>query len=475
VTFARKFLFAAAFFASSFSVLRSSAQTDIPAQLLDRPPIAAPTSKIEVGAISVVLSASQEVDNFASGLALGLLAGGRTTGIGFVVVKDDHVMLQQTFGSIRADTRFPVGALAGAFDALGAMRMIENGKLKETDDIAKALGESGNRGLTVAQVLTRQAGDPRLLARAVEKASGQTFYDYAAKEIAAPLGMMATRAHDGRLETTLTDMSHLAIALVNGGAYGTGHILEPATVDLMERNHFTVHPAFPGAAYGFQEMLRNGWRALQHDGATREYTARLVIVPEAKVAYVILAQGNPGERVWRTLDNGLFDRLFPPRKPEQAASAQAVPGAAEARSVAGTYEPVRDSRTSATLLKVGARLVVRATSDGNLILSGAENDTLRPRPGGYWDNGNGNIRAVARGGEIVLSSGIYGPLAFYKRAEFYALLALLAAAATAAYIVYEKRKLPNATFPSGAVVAGVSACIVLLLASAFVWLLSPLA
>jgi len=200
-----------------------------------------------------------------------------------------------------------------------------------------------------------------------------------------------------------------------------------------------------------------------------------VIVPEAKVAYVILAQGNPGDRFWRALDDGLFDQLFPPRKPAQTAGAQPPPGAGEARALAGVYETVRDGRTLPTALKMGRRLFVRATADGSLVLSGSENDTLHPSPGGYWDNGNGNLRAMPSGTELVLSTGIYVPLAFYKRAEFYAVLAFLAALATAAYIVYEKRKSPKPVFPSDIVVAAASACILFLLVSGFVWLFSPAA
>ena len=470
-----KILFLAAFVGVNFEAFPSAAQTDIAPELLNRPPVAAPTSKIEVGAIPVVLSESQEVDNFANGLLRGLLAEGSTTGIGVIVVKDDHLMLQRMIGSVTAETRFPVGALAGLFGALGTMRQIERGQLKEDQDIAQAMGETGSRGMTVAQVLTQQAGTPQLLTRAVEKASGTAFDDYATKEIATPLGMTSTAARAGRLETTLTDMGYLAIALVNGGAYGTGRILEPASIDLMERNHFAPHPALPGAAYGFPEILRDGWRALQYDGATSDYGARIVIVPEAKVGYVILAQGNPGDRFWRGLDDGLFDELFPPRKPALTAGAQPPPGPAEANRLAGAYEPVHDARTLATTLKIGRRVFVHPTTDGSLVLSGAENDTLRPQPGGYWDNGNGNIRAVPRGSELVLSSGIYEPLAFYKRAEFYALLALLAAIATAGYIVYEKRKSPNAIFPSDYVLAAAGACVLLLFVSGFVWLLSPLA
>jgi hypothetical protein len=169
----------------------------------------------------------------------------------------------------------------------------------------------------------------------------------------------------------------------------------------------------------------------------------------------------------------LFDELFPPRKPAQTAGAQPPPGPRQAGLLAGIYEPVRDARTQPTALKLGRRLFVRATTDGSLVVSGAENDTLHPKPDGYWDNGNGNLRAIPRGGEIVLSTGVYAPLASYKRTEFYALLALLAALATAGYLVYEKRKSPKGPFPSDIVLAAASVCVLFLLVSGLVWLFSP--
>jgi hypothetical protein len=69
----------------------------------------------------------------------------------------------------------------------------------------------------------------------------------------------------------------------------------------------------PGAAYGFTELRRNGWRGLQHDGAERDFETRLVLVPEAKSAYFIVVEGKPGAEFWHSLDEGFFDRLFPPR------------------------------------------------------------------------------------------------------------------------------------------------------------------
>lgn len=450
------------------------AQSEIAPELLDRPPVAAPTSKIETGAIPVVLSESQEVDNFASGLMQGLMVGTRVKGIALVVVKDDHVMLQRNFGAIAPDTRFAAGALSEMFGAVAAMQQIERGRLMPDADIAKGLGETGTRGMTLAQVLTFQAGDPPLLIRAVEKASGAAWPDYFVKEIAQPLGMMATAFRGGRLETSLADMSHLAIALVNGGVFQSGHILMPTTVESMESTHFTPHPALPGSAYGFTEMRRNGWRALQHDGAMDDFNSRLVIVPEAKLGYFIVAEGRTGAEFWRALDNGLFDRLLAARNAQNAG----VPGApapteADARRVAGRYEPIRNAAAGVAVLKLGRRLTASAGAGAALILTGAENATLAPRPGGYWGSADGNLNAVALNGELVLSTAGYGPLAFYKRPELYAWLGLLVALAAGGFLYYERRRTPQARFPSDPVLGLASASVVFLLLSAFVWLFAP--
>ena len=468
----------AAFVVLCVLVGRSVAQSDAAADSLNRPPVAAPTSKIEVDAIPVVLSASQEIDNFASGLLQGLLADGRANGVAVAMVKDDHLMLQRNLGSVGPDTSFAADELSGLLDTIAAMQFIERGRLATNADIGTALGEAAPRGITVEQVLTRQAGNPALLARVVEKLSGMRIDDYIVKEIAGPLGMSSTIPHDDRLETTITDLSHLAIALVNGGAFHDGRILQPATVDLMERTHFTPHPALPGRAYGFAELRRNGWRALQEDGRTGEFAARLVVVPDAKLGYVLVARGRTDAPFWRALDDGLLDKSLAPRAAADSGPSTTAPAPdpAAARAVAGLYEPARGGAFSLAVLKLGdRRLNVRAGSDGALILSGAENAVLAPRPGGYWGTADGNLNAVPEDGGLLLSTGAYRPLPLYKRPELYGWLALLAALGAPATYYYERRRKLERIFPSDSVLAAASASIVLLLLCVFVWLFAPAA
>jgi hypothetical protein len=390
--------------------------------------------------------------------------------------QEDHVMVQRSLGAAGPDTRFAADGLSELFDAIAAMQSIERGKLMINADIGTILGEATPRAISVQQILTHEAGDSVLLEQGIEKISGMKIDEYIAKEIAGPLGMKATARRDGRLETTITDLSHLIVALANGGAFENGRILQPESVAAMQNTHAAVHPALPGWAYGFAELRRNGWRGLQLDGRAGEFSWRLVVVPEAKLGYVLIARGRTDAPFWRALDDGLFDKALPPRAAADAApSTIPIPDSAVANAVAGDYEPAQGEAFSLAVLKRGDRLSVRASNDGTLILSGAENAALTPRPGGYWGTADGNLNAVSVDGRLLLSTGAYRPLALYKRAQVYAWLALLAAFGAPASFYYERRRHLVRVFPSDAVLAAASISVVLLFLSVFVWLFAPAA
>jgi CubicO group peptidase (beta-lactamase class C family) len=467
----RSFRFAFLVWSMVCGAVSAAAQGDVPPDQLNRPPVAAPTSKVETGAIPVVLSQSQEVEIFASGLMQGLMLGSGAKGIALVVVKDDHVLLQQSVGDVAPDTRIAADGLSELLTVIAAMQQVERGRLMLESDIGTSAGENAPRGVKVADVLAAQSGDNALLIRAVEKSSGVKLQDYVAKEIAQPLGMSSTNYRDGHLQTTLDDLGRLALALVNAGSFQNAHILMPSTLALMESTRFMTHPALPGWAYGFAEMRRNGWRALQHDATEGDLGARLVIIPEAKLGYVIAANGPIDKQFWRVLDDGLFDKLLAQRN-------EPIPGLSEtppltqtdADRVAGDYEPLRNVAAGIAPLKRGGRVHVRAAGGAVLILTGAENATLTPRPGGYWTSADGNLNATTSNGELLLSNGVYSPLAFYKRFDLYAWFALLVALMAGGLAYYESRQATAARFPSDTVVGLASACGVFLLFSFVAWI-----
>jgi hypothetical protein len=287
--------------------------------------------------------------------------------------------------------------------------------------------------------------------------------------------MTATAVRGAELETNLTDMSHFAIAQVNDGVFQNGRILMPASVESMQSTHYMPYSLLPGAAYGFTEMRRHAWRALQHDGAAGDFASRLVIVPEARLGYFIVVQGAAGPEFWRALDNGLFDRLLPAQGHDVRATPAGAPAPtqADAEAMAGPYESIRTLATDAAPLKLGGRFTARAGGSGELILTGSPSATLTPRPGGYWGSADGNLIAVPVMGNLMLSTGTYGRLALYKRPGLYLALALLALIAAGGLFIFERHGKQPRRLPVSPVLGLAGAGTIFALLSAVLWLLSP--
>jgi hypothetical protein len=407
----------------------------------DRPPIAAPTSRVEVSAISLVRSKSEQAGDFISGLLRGLRADERVQGIGVAVVQMSHPPLDNNTGSVNNATEFPAAGIGRLFQSIAILQLVESNRLKPDQNIG-ALLDRRNSGLTLSQVIPR--GDESLIRRVIEKASGGTEADYLAKHIFQPLGMNATHVENGTLHTSLGDLARFAAAVVNEGTLDNATILTPASVQVLEKGS----PENAGWSFGLPELQRNGWRALQIDGAAEGFSARLVIAPNPGLAYAIAVRGPASTRFWRALDEGVFDELLPARDPTPVASTP-VAHAPTAQAIAGTYEPDRELRSVVFLKSQEGDLRVRPGPGGSLVLAGAENIVLLPQPGGVWTARDGSLSAGLRGDELFLSSGAaYRPVPLYKRPVLYALLALAAALAVIGATLFGSIPLPLAWFDS---------------------------
>jgi hypothetical protein len=437
----------------------------------DRPPIAAPVSTVNVNALPVVRSQSEVIETLVAGLFPGLMANAPDIeGISFLAVRDDHVIVRQDFGMPQSSMPFDAGTLGDVFSTLAMMQQIEHAKIRATELVAGA-------GVTLEQVLTHQAVvDPGVMGQEVSHLSGEPYAGYLSQHIFMPLMMTQSGLDDAGLHTSVDDMGRLMIALTNGGAAGEGRVLQPATVDLMERTHFAVHPALPGAAYGFSEMRRNGWRALQHDGEAPGVQTRLVLVPESRFGYFAMVRGHADASFWRALDDALFDQGFTARTPQAGPDIvqgnAPAPGIEAARAAEGVYSASVD--TVAPLKTAGTRLRVEAREDGALRLSGIENAVLSPRSGGYWSAATGNLAAVFANGKLMLTSGTYEPLALWLRWDIYLLLALAAGFATtvAVGVEYRGRRAAAAYAPGALVLLGGIASAGLGVAALAMWLFS---
>ncbi len=387
------------------------------------PPVAAPTSRVQVDAIPVVRSDAQKADDFTAGLLRGLRVDSRISGVAVSAVQEDHTIFQRSSGALDANTQFPANGLERVIHAAALLQLIEAGQLKSDSDIGQILHGSAS-GVTLAGAMTRQVRDDALIAAVIAKVSARPLDQYLTERIFRPLGMTATMAANGNLRTSLVDMTRFAAALANGEAASEASVLPKDAI----RTPGTI-ASTSGWGFGLPEMRRNGWVALQLDGSAGGFFTRFVFAPEAKLAYLIVLRGGADARSWRVLDEALFDQLLPSR----AAMPQVQPSPSVkllAGALAGTYGPDPVLRSFVFLKFPNRDLRVSAGANNSLVLSGAENATLMPGSGGNWSARDGSVSASYRDGELFLSSGAaYRPVAFYQRPVVYALLALVAALA----------------------------------------------
>ena len=465
------FRFLLAAFVVGVSWGHASAQTGVPDALKNRPPVSAPTSQIDVAPIEVVRSMSEVINDFGGGLIQGLFASHRLRSAALVAVQDNRIIVTREFGCCVSFSELFYSDFLAPF---AVVQLMEQQRLKLEDRVSSIVTDYAAADVTVAQVLGSQA-DPAALRRIVEASSGQDYPSYVSQNILSPLSGGVAVQPDSLSHV----MARLLVALLNGGMSEGGRILAPETIALMAEPQFSIHPALPGWTYGFAEMRRNGRRALHRDGmwtSTPAIEARMVVVPEANLAYFIIVEGQAGAAFWRTLDDALFDRIFPPDNANGVEAPPAPsPDAAQARALAGLYEASDEPLSLAAPLKSASlRLVVRAAEDGSLLLSGAENAELVPQPGGYWAAEGGNLNAVAYGGRLVLSRGIYRPLRWWKRPALYASLALATAVGAAGAFVGERRAQRAAKKAPGRLAVALAVAVAAFLAlTLFVWHVSP--
>jgi CubicO group peptidase (beta-lactamase class C family) len=394
----------------------------------DLPPIAAPTTSVAVEILPIVRSESQQVSDYARGLVEGLMAREEISYGALVIVTRDRVDIAEAVGEdVGENALFALGSLSDLFGVVSVMQLVEQARLYPAQDLAAVLGEAGPRGATLAELLTqRVGGSSAILEDVVERASGADYGAYLSTQILAPLGMARSRFENNvGMLVTAGDMSQFLKAFTHQDALREGRFLLPATIELMQRTHYSDNAALPGWAYGFAEMKRNGWRALQRDGliaGPESFQSRIVIVPELQIAYFVSFSDRGSPEFWRALDDNLFDRLAPSdvAAPDLAVSSES--SAERAMALAGLYRP-RVDMEQAIFLKA-KREPLRVEADGAVLrLSGAENLMLQPMPGGAWRAETTLIPAAFDGGVFRVGSLAYVPIRAWQSPGNYLVLA----------------------------------------------------
>ncbi|MEU7608072.1 serine hydrolase domain-containing protein [Micromonospora sp. NPDC049204] len=123
-------------------------------------------------------------------------------------------------------------------------------------------------------------------ARAVGIPPGHRFYLGQPRRFAAPFDTAGVPY--GFLAASLDDLTHYAIAQLNGGRYGNTRILGADRTTQMHTG--TVSTGHGSYGFGWRNSTLDGvgTRIVWHAGATPDYFAHLVLAPESNLAVIIM-------------------------------------------------------------------------------------------------------------------------------------------------------------------------------------------
>lgn len=305
-------------------------------------------------------AATSRLAAIADPVVTGAMELHRTPGLMLAVVDNGRLVLQKGYG-VRSlpsgsvpglDTVFAIGSISKAVTAVGALLLMQDGKLKLNDPAAKYLSglpESWRR-ITVRQFMTHTSGIPRIVGapsfatalkraaamplsfkagadqeynnfnfavvgKVIEAVSGQPYLEFMRRRLFAPLHMDSTGvqvastdratgyvAGAGGLRAATPDFAPGDYGVPAGGLESTagdllkleaalreGHLLMPdATCQMWT-------PAVPpGTHYswnftpGWQRRVSNGTLVIAKNGAATGFTSMIQMVPSRGEAVILL-------------------------------------------------------------------------------------------------------------------------------------------------------------------------------------------
>jgi CubicO group peptidase (beta-lactamase class C family) len=180
----------------------------------------------------------------------------------------------------------------------------------------------------------------------------------------------------GALSSTATDMANFMIAQLQLGRFGNARILQEATDQEMQQQHFTNDPRLPGMAYGFYEQQINQQRLLGHSGDTNMFYSLLMLLPKTHVGLFIAFNSPGGSTASQNLLQAFMDHYYPAPRVTQTAPLAGFP--ARASQIEGTYWSTRRNET--TYQKAGYDLLspitVSASGNGHLVVTGVGSQSI---------------------------------------------------------------------------------------------------
>ena len=228
--------------------------------------------------------------------------------------------------------------------------------------------------------------------------------------IARPYELISNFIPAGAMAATATDMLKFGSALLNGGSLDGRSILQPETLEEMNRTHFTYDQRIKGMGLGFIHYPWGDTDTFGHDGATTAFFSHLGMTPSARLVIFSSFSGPGGGKIYHALSRGIYHEFFPidafndSRSPELSG---------QVTTFSGTYLPWRGNFSQIEkLMGLGGQVKVVPSGEdalmigkdrfiqiGDRLFQNADNGDIVA----FQENGQGEIIGFAHNGMPFLS------------------------------------------------------------------------
>ena len=410
-----------------------------------------------------------DVSAFFDGLVPEQIEKADIAGAVVAVVKDGKVLFEKGYGYSDVEKKTPVspqdtlfrpGSISKTFTWTAVMQQVEQGKLSLDADVNQYLDfkipPTFGKPTSLRDIMTHRSGFEETIkdlfvgeereltpmaqylpshlpkqifapgtvpaysnyattvaAYAVQRVSGQDFYDYVDEHFFKPLNMthatfrqplpeslkpFMSSGYDlgsgkpkhfewvevapaGSLSASGESMAHWMIMHLQNGRYGDAQILKPETAIQMHARQEGWPASMNAMCLGFYEQNLNGHRVISHGGDTELFHSNLFLVLDSNVG--VFVSYNSGGRPEHGDSRGdlylrFMDRYFPAPPANEPTLATAKE---DAQSVLGSYKVSRRFETNilAVTTVLGQAKVLADPKDNTIYIEALKKENGQPR------------------------------------------------------------------------------------------------
>ncbi|HKW64763.1 MAG TPA: serine hydrolase domain-containing protein [Candidatus Acidoferrum sp.] len=419
-----------------------------------------PTNAPAAAAVHGQELTAADLSAFLDGLVPQQIEKGDIAGAVVAIVKDGKVLFEKGYGYADAEKKTPVspqdtlfrpGSISKTFTWTAVMQQVEQGKLNLDADVNQYLDFkiplTFGKPTTLRDIMTHRSGLEETIkdlfvgeqneltsmsqylpthlpkqifapgtipaysnyattvaAYAVQRVSGQDFYDYVDEHFFKPLNMtratfrqplpdslkpFMSNGYDlgsgkpkhfewvevapaGSLSASGDSMAHWMIMHLQNGKYGDVQILKPETAIAMHARQEGWPASMNAMCLGFYEQNLNGHRVISHGGDTELFHSDLFLILDSNAGLFVSynSAGRPEHGDSRgDLYIKFMDRYFPAPPSNEPTLATAKE---DAQSVAGPYKISRRFETNILALTtvLGEAKIVADPKDNTIFLDG---------------------------------------------------------------------------------------------------------